>query len=267
MTQEPASIEKPSSDNAPDDGEMPAEAKSAVIVANEPSVEVIAPADPEEGTSEEAPANTSTGDDDDVTGIEMVTYPGPAESPEIPSNLFTRVIWRAELEKDWYALSALRLAAERDLRERGINQWTDTARGLEQMVFFVNRDEMYLVREGPSAVACFVLTGRPDPDFWADDTERHECLYLHKMIVAPWARDTGLGQFIVDHAMAEADERCCSAVRLDCWKDNEKLKSHFESLGFTYLRTVETPGRNDGVLMERRLVPLPSGDEDGQRRI
>jgi hypothetical protein len=188
-------------------------------------------------------------------GPPPVMYPGPAESPEISLKLFTRQVWRAELEKDWYALSALRLAVERDLRERGIPQWTDTARGLEQMAQYVNRDEMYLVREGPSATGCFALTACPDPDFWSDDPEKDECLYLQKVITAPWAARSGMGRFIVDYATSAADERCCSAVRLNCWEGNGKLREHFESLGFTYLRTATTRNRSSGVLMEKRLVP------------
>jgi GNAT superfamily N-acetyltransferase len=186
------------------------------------------------------------------TEPEPAIYPGPAESPETKPGLFDRRVWRANMEYDWHGLSALRLAAERSLRSRGIQQWTDTARGLDQMAQYTNRDEMYLVREGPTAVGCFVLTDQPDVDFWADDPDRDECLYLHKVIAAPWAKGTGIGQMIVEYSMAEAKARKCQAVRLDCWRGNDKLREHWESLGFTYLRTAEVAGRNSGVLMEQR---------------
>jgi hypothetical protein len=185
---------------------------------------------------------------------EPTVYPGPAESPETPPHLFTRRVWRAKLDYDWYALSTLRLAAERWLRENGITQWTDHARGLDQMMKYTDHDEMYLVREGPTAVGCFALTDKPDLDFWSGDPERGECLYLNKAITAPWAAHTGVGRFIIDYALAEAAARKCVALRLDCWRGNEKLRSHFESLGFTYLRTAEVRSRNDGVLMEQRIT-------------
>jgi hypothetical protein len=190
---------------------------------------------------------------------EPVVYPGPAESPETKPGLFKRQIMRANLERDWYALSALRLAAERWLRDNGITQWTDHARGLDQMMKYTDRDEMYLVREGPTAIGCFALTNRPDLDFWGDDSERDECLYLNKAITAPWAAHTGVGRLITDYTMTETRARKCVAARLDCWRGNEKLRSHFESLGFTYLRTVELRNRNDGILMEQRLTE-PSAD-------
>jgi hypothetical protein len=199
---------------------------------------------------------------DDAVAPGPVVYPGPAESPETKLGLFTRQVTRASLERDWYALSALRLAAERWLHESGITQWTDTARGLDQMMKYTDRDEMYLVREGPTAVGCFALTNRPDPDFWSGDAERDECLYLNKAIAAPWAAHTGIGRLITDYTMTEARARKCVAARLDCWRGNEKLRQHFESLGFTYLRTVESRGRNDGILMEQRVAVDDDSGED-----
>jgi len=248
------------------------------VNASEPSATVIQVTevttdsdDGEDTTAEVADAtveNSEIQDDalDNDAG-ERVMYPGPAESPRTASHLFTRVVWRADLDKDWYALSALRLAVERRLREIGVHQLGDTARGLEAMAFFVNRDEMYVVREGPTAIGCFALTSLPDHDFWADDPDRHECLYLRQVLVAPWATGTGVGEFIINHVMSEARDRKCSAVRLDTWYANEKLWQHWEGLGFTSLRTADAPGRDTSVLMERRLTPLAGPDTEAENDI
>jgi hypothetical protein len=187
------------------------------------------------------------------TEPEPVIYPGPAESPQTKPGLFERRIIRANMEHDWYALSSLRLGAENWLRANGIVQWHDTARGLDQMARYTNRDEMYLVREGPTAVGCFALTNDADSDFWTGDPDRGDSLYLNKMIAARWVAGTGVGRLITDYSLAEAKARKCVALRLDCWRGNDALRSHFEDLGFTYLRTAVVPNRNDGVLMEQRL--------------
>jgi GNAT superfamily N-acetyltransferase len=187
---------------------------------------------------------------------EPIVYPGPAEAPVIATVSLPWEVYRADLMKDWYALSALRLAAERRLREMRVEQWTDTARGLQQLAFFTEREEMHVVRDGASAIGCFALSSWPDPDFWGHDSEKDDCLYLYKVMIAPWMAGTGVGRFIINHALNEATERTCVALRLDCWRTNTRLHARWKELGFTHLRTFNIPGRNSGALMEIRLNQL-----------
>ena len=194
---------------------------------------------------------------------ELAIYPGPAEAPEVPEPRQPWYAYRADLLDDWTALSALRLAAERRLREGHIEQWTDTARGLDQLAFFTAREEMYLVREKNTAIGCFALSSWADPDFWHDDPERDECLYLYKVMTAPWMAHQGVGRFMVNFAMEEARERKCTALRLDCWRENKRLHERWQNLGFTKLRTVTLPSRNSGTLMEMRLMSRLAGDDRG----
>jgi GNAT superfamily N-acetyltransferase len=163
------------------------------------------------------------------------------------------VHYRAD-ESDWMALVALRLAAERRLRQLSSSQWTDTARGLEQMWQYLERDEMYVIRHGPQAAGCFALTDRSDPEFWSGDPERRQFLYLHKVIVTPDMTGAGVGAYIVAQTMSDAEQRGCLGARLRCWTGNDRLRAVWERHGFTYLRTVPVPGSGADVLMERRLV-------------
>lgn len=159
---------------------------------------------------------------------------------------------RATLE-DWDELEALRHAAERRLRDMGLAQWSDTARGLDQMMTRLDGDEMYLVFDGLHVAGCFAVSTQSDACFWAGDPERDEYIYLYKVMAHPKWAGMGVGRFIVSFAVREAAARQAKGLRLDCWKDNPELRRQWERLGFTYLRTVDAPGRNTGTLMERRV--------------
>jgi GNAT superfamily N-acetyltransferase len=152
---------------------------------------------------------------------------------------------------DWMALVSLRFGAERRLRELGIQQWNDTARGLERLWDYLWRDEVYVVRDGPSAVGCFSMTNTAERGFWVGDPEIAQFLYLHTVIATPYR---GIGAYIVAQALDEARARQLAGVRLDFWKGNDELRAVWERHGFTYLRTVDVPGRDSGALMERRLM-------------
>lgn len=188
---------------------------------------------------------------------EPVVYPGPAEAPVITPVNQPWIIHRADIMRDWYALCALRLAAERRLRAMGIPQWTDTARGLDEMSFFTNRDDMYLIRQGPTAIGCFALTSWVDESVWSDP-DRDECLYLNKVMVAPWMSGTGVGHFIVNHAMEQVRDRKCSALRLYSWYENTPLYQHWQNLGFTHVGTITVPNGNSGALMEMKFGQRPT---------
>jgi len=193
---------------------------------------------------------------------EPIVYPGPAEAPVTSTTGQIWEIQRADLIRDWYALSALRLAAERRLRSMGIQQWTDTARGLDEMAFFTEREDMYLIREGATAIGCFALSSWVDQDIWSD-SDRDECLYLNKVMVAPWMAGTGVGRFIVDHAIIQARERKCIALRLYSRYENTPLYDHWQKLGFTHISTIRAPNGHGGALMEIRFTePETNGDED-----
>jgi GNAT superfamily N-acetyltransferase len=137
-------------------------------------------------------------------------------------------------EDDWEDLYGLRLAVEERLHAMGGDQWSDTARGLDQLSVFLNHEEVHLVRFIQQLAGAFALTPRWDR-FWDDDPERGHFLYLHKVMTHPAFAGQGVGTWIVSQAMEQA------------------LVRGYTGLGFTYLRTSLLPGRSSGVLMEMRL--------------
>ncbi len=71
-----------------------------------------------------------------------------------------------------------------------------------------------------------------DPLIWND---RAPALYIHRLAVARDLKGADLGRLIVEHVDALALARGKAYLRLDCWADNDGLKSYYERIGFTNL--------------------------------
>src|SRR5947209_2562755 len=74
-----------------------------------------------------------------------------------------------------------------------------------------------------------------DPLVWGDDLP---ALYIHRLVVARNFKGQNIGSVIVDHVERMAIERQKLALRLDCWANNDRLKRHYERLGFKQIRDV-----------------------------
>lgn len=154
----------------------------------------------------------------------------------------------ATLEDDWDALYRLRKRAEQRVREMG--HGTDMARGLDRMAAYELAGRLYVVRRGRELIACHALVPWGDAAFWTPRELAQDALYLDSAIVDPACAHQGVGRVITGHALAEAAGAGAAFLRLDCQRI-PALRAHWERLGFTYLRTVEVPGRASGTLMER----------------
>jgi GNAT superfamily N-acetyltransferase len=159
----------------------------------------------------------------------------------------------AELVWDWDELSRLRTGVEARLRQMQGTEPTDMARGLDRMAGYVQRDQMYVITEGRQIIACHALTPDGDTAFWDARELGEEALYLDNAMVRPDYMGRGLGGVITGHAAAEARSRTMDALRLDCQRGNERLRAHWELLGFTWLRDEDVPGRSSGTLMEMKI--------------
>jgi GNAT superfamily N-acetyltransferase len=163
----------------------------------------------------------------------------------------------AELQYDWDALSWLRTAVEVRLRQMeettGHDLTTDLARGLDRMAFYAGNDQMYLVAEHGMLAAAYALTPDGDPAFWTPAERKQEALYLDNAMVHPKHSGHGIGAVVTAHAVTEGAARTMDLLRLDCQRGNEKLRAHWEALGFEWVRDVQVPGRASGTLMEMKL--------------
>jgi GNAT superfamily N-acetyltransferase len=161
---------------------------------------------------------------------------------------------RTATPHDLGALITLRRDAEAWLHARGINQWTDHARGVATLRAGVHAGTTHIVTDhhhnSNDVVATMTLAGA-DPDFWTIDDAPDTALYLYKFIIGPGHRGTGLGNTMLGWASAQAVYAGKAWLRLDCWRTNHALHAYYVKHGFTLLRTVDVPGRNSGALMQR----------------
>jgi GNAT superfamily N-acetyltransferase len=164
-------------------------------------------------------------------------------------------VLRHAIINDWPTIMGLRIDAETRLKEMGLRQWYDRARGFDEMSEYLDHDEMYLILgPGRAIVGCVALTQRYDPEFWQDE-DASKWLYLHKAITASWAKHCGVGAFMVSAALNEAELRGCKGVRLDVWRDTdgEGAVRRWKSLGFTQVGRVEPETSDSGILMAYSL--------------
>jgi GNAT superfamily N-acetyltransferase len=159
----------------------------------------------------------------------------------------------AEMMSDWEALSWLRAGVESRLAQLEQAQTTDLARGLDRMAVYLNRDQLYVTTEAGKIVACHALTPDGDPAFWTRGELGQEALYLDNAMVRPDYTGRGIGRLIAAHAVSEGTARLMARLRLDCQRGNDRLRSHWEKLGFSWVRDEQVPGRASGTLMEMEL--------------
>ncbi|MBV2367127.1 GNAT family N-acetyltransferase [Streptomonospora nanhaiensis] len=151
---------------------------------------------------------------------------------------------------DLDALIALRIESETWLHAAGIQQWVDRERGIRNLREGVAAGVTYVVDDGGTVAATLTLNG-PDRDFWTDEDDPENALYLYKFIIGPAHRGTGLGDALLDWACAEAEGRGKALLRLDCWRENKSLQRYYLDRGFHHVRTVQVAGRGSGALFER----------------
>lgn len=159
-------------------------------------------------------------------------------------------------EADWVGLLALRYGAERRLREKGTQQWvSSSARGISQLAEKVRKREVMIIRRGVHAVGCFSLTRDYDPALYGDDPANGAWLYLGKVITAPDAAHTGVGEYVVRYAVDEAKKYDLCGVRINVWSgpDGEGCRQRWAELGFK--QTGEVRGQTAGTLMELAVEP------------
>ena len=173
------------------------------------------------------------------------------------TNAPTYTIRRAT-EQDLAALIDLRRYAEHWLRDAGIEQWTDHARGAAVIRTGIQDGTTRAVVDDQGDIVASLTLAGPDPDFWTDADDPESALYLYKFMIGPKGRGTGLGDALLDWASTQAAQQGKTWLRLDCWRTNLGLQGYYTRRGFELLRVVEVTGRNSGALMQR---PATSGNE------
>ena len=119
----------------------------------------------------------------------------------------------------------------------------------EELAERVDRDELFVVEADGEPAATFTLL-LDDTSFWGERPP--DAVYLHKLAVRPGFRGRGLGARIVEWVERRAAEAGRAYLRLDCLRDDPRIRGWYESLGFEHRGDVDHP-RIRAALYERAI--------------
>ncbi|WP_225846965.1 GNAT family N-acetyltransferase [Streptomyces sp. HPF1205] len=136
------------------------------------------------------------------------------------------------------------------LASRGIDQWQFPPHS-DRIRRALQRGEVFLATVGDQPVATLQVDDHADLEFWTQEDEPGDALYVHRMAVTREFAGTGIGSTLLDWASERAAAAGKSWLRLDAWKDNVKLHSYYADHGFSLVRVVDLPHRGSGALFQR----------------
>ena len=110
-------------------------------------------------------------------------------------------------------------------------------------------EELYVVDVGGEVAATFTVLW-DDPSFWGERPP--DAAYLHKLAVRPAFRGRGLGARVVEWVDRRAAAAGRAHLRLDCKRDNPRIRRYYERLGFEHRGDVDHP-RFAAALYERPI--------------
>lgn len=154
-------------------------------------------------------------------------------------------------------------SVQRWLHQQGYDQWPDGSPSLGPIRIGgqIDRGEFWIVSEERDPVAVIALSRLGDTDFWSPAELAEPAIYISKAAVLRRAAGRGIGGMLLRWACDRAFAEGIPDVRLDVWKTNLGLQRYYRHQGWQYLRTVEAPGRNSGVLFWHPMKADPEARE------
>jgi RimJ/RimL family protein N-acetyltransferase len=143
-------------------------------------------------------------------------------------------IERADVGRTGDILQLLKAAAQW-MVDNGIRQWSPDQFTEEDIAGYFTDREVYLALDGETAAGLFTLQFS-DPQYWGSKND-DSFAYLHRLTVGAGYRGSGLGEYMIKHAVSQAKELGCAGLRLDTVAHNIRLNRYYQSLGFHYQGT------------------------------
>lgn len=153
---------------------------------------------------------------------------------------------------------ALHREATEWLKSKGLDQWQPRPDGKQTpervraaIARSIERQECYLAFDDGEPVGTITVDTYADPEFWTDEDQPDQALYVHRMIVRRSHAGRGIGEVLLNFAgqlAAKSDRRW---LRLDAWRTNTALHDYYRRMGFQHVRTLEYPHRGSGALFQR----------------
>ena len=101
----------------------------------------------------------------------------------------------------------------------------------------IRERRLWKIVEG-RAIACIFSVLYSDPLLWRD-RNADGAMYLHRIVTSPDFRGRGYIAKITAWAKEHAKAKGLRFVRLDTWKDNDKLVNLYLKSGYKYVSTVQ----------------------------
>lgn len=140
------------------------------------------------------------------------------------------------------------------LHSRGIAQWVlpQPPHEWEKMRGQIALGQVYLVRLEADWSLIGTLRFEWEDPFWDDHSD--VAGYVHALAIRNHVRGHSLGTRLLDWAQSHIAAQGRKYIRLDCWKENARLRRYYENLGFRYCG--EFVDRNwVGALYEKEAAP------------
>lgn len=176
---------------------------------------------------------------------------------------------RRATQDDGETLMALRIEAEHWLAEAGIDQWRSPGfrdRALAKWRNDIKYGRTWLVEDGQRSAAATVTLAPPDLDFWREEDDPEDAVYVAKLITSRKASGQNLGGRVLDWVGSVARGRARQWVRLDCWRANTALQAYYLREGFEHVRT-EAPAHRLSGWMAQRPASVVMHPEDPLRAV
>ena len=144
------------------------------------------------------------------------------------------------------------------LRAAGIDQWDATNPSEETIQADVAADAVEVLVDNAEIVGCVTLDYAIDPmwENWDWSTEGEPAVSLHRLMVHPSRRGSGLAKLLMQHAEGVTRQRGGRSIRLDCLLLNITASDFYKHLGFGQIGTAE--GRKGKIAGFEKLVAAAS---------
>ena len=156
-------------------------------------------------------------------------------------------------ENDVAAVMGLRVAAAQWLVSLGIDQWSPNDPFEPYVRGFAQEHSLWVVRRGDQLVGSVAVLWS-DPTVWGQAVD--EAGYVHSLVIDRAFAGAGLGRAILEWAESHISRNGRALARLDCVKDNRKLRRYYETAGYRHVGHRDFPDASwaRGVaLYEKRL--------------
>ncbi|NNN36440.1 GNAT family N-acetyltransferase [Streptomyces sp. S3(2020)] len=150
--------------------------------------------------------------------------------------------YRRATPRDAPTLVRLRDSVALWMLARGIDQWKPSEKDEAHFLKRMEEGEVWLARTGDHLAGAYEL-------WWTDEAawgpRPTDAGYIHRLMTTPHLAPPGTGRALLTHAESRITEAALPYARLDCLSTNPRLRTYYESAGYTVVG--EQPAKDGGL--------------------